>query len=424
MRYKPSVFNISVPMGDQHAVYNTFSRSVVIFDEPFHQFLVHANEEEQRLLFKQGILVNEEENEINKVLTIRRGIMYDPHPDTFYIEVSVTMKCQAKCKYCFENGVRSKPEMSEATADATKEFVLKRIETNHPGKVHVAFFGGEPMLNLDAMLLIGRELKRECQSKGIEFETEITTNGIAFTREKAKVLVEDCNLKKAQITLDGLREDYRAAKGIDAFDTVVKNIEDASDLLKVVVRINVSKQNYEGIRELLHYLGERRHLRDKITVYIAQVDAIGKHECGEDLFEEAGKYSNEKIELYRELSGQYEMMYKDQLLPFYRGRFCVMENVNSFSVFPDGRLFKCNTLYGNDECCCGDVFEGSRYAQHEMDFYMDVDERCIRKQCPALPVCFGGCPAKRLSEGVRIDCEEKIDTIIKEAREGIKLLYL
>jgi len=66
--------------------------------------------------------------------------------------------------------------MNERTVSAFKEFLRKRLPTLR--RVHVSWFGGEPLLAKDIMLDVSRFIQREVAGRiDLSFSSAATTNG-------------------------------------------------------------------------------------------------------------------------------------------------------------------------------------------------------------------------------------------------------
>ena len=132
-----------------------------------------------------------------------------------YLRVSITDRCNLRCRYCMPNGAEWMP-MEEIL---TYEEIAKVCEAGAAlGIRHVKVTGGEPLVRkncADLVAMIG-------EIPGIEAVT-LTTNGILL-KEQLPDLVR-AGLRAVNISLDTLnREKYASLTGFDALEGVMDGI--------------------------------------------------------------------------------------------------------------------------------------------------------------------------------------------------------
>ena len=160
-----------------------------------------------------------------------------------YLRISVTDRCNLRCKYCMPDGIRSVP-MSQIL---TFEEILAIVrETAAIGIRCVRLTGGEPLVRLGMPDLV-RKLKRV---PGIEKVT-MTTNGILL-QENLPALT-GAGLDAVNISLDTMdRAQYRAITGTDGLDTVLSAIPAAcASGLRVKVNAVSLALGEDNIRALI-----------------------------------------------------------------------------------------------------------------------------------------------------------------------------
>ncbi len=145
-----------------------------------------------------------------------------------YMRISITDRCNLRCRYCMPHGVESVPrwdilsmEEMEAVAVCAAGLGIRTIKVT----------GGEPLVRRDCCQLV----KRLKSTAGIEKVT-ITTNGILLDRYLDELL--EAGIDGINISLDTLdRKLYENITGFDSLDTVLKAIDRASKL-PISVKIN------------------------------------------------------------------------------------------------------------------------------------------------------------------------------------------
>lgn len=140
-----------------------------------------------------------------------------------YLRISVTDRCNLRCKYCMPDGIKCLP-MPEIL---TYEEICTVVETAAElGIRHIKLTGGEPLVRRGLISLI-KKLK---EIQGIEAVT-MTTNGILL--EKGLPELTEAGLDAVNISLDTMdREKYEEITGTDGLDTVLSAIKAAGSLCK------------------------------------------------------------------------------------------------------------------------------------------------------------------------------------------------
>ncbi len=133
-----------------------------------------------------------------------------------YIRVSVTDRCNLRCKYCVNGAVPFIPHSEILSYEEIIRFV--KI-TAMLGVNKVRLTGGEPLARKGVSYL----LKELNNINGIN-DISLTTNAV-FLGEKILEL-KDAGLRRVNISLDTLKkEKFAFITGVDAFDDVLMSIE-------------------------------------------------------------------------------------------------------------------------------------------------------------------------------------------------------
>lgn len=268
--FKPSVFNISV--GD-NVIYNSYSGAILKLSQPIADCISSCDNID--LLLEQGFIVDEKVNELNKYLVERNTAIFSRRHRGLKYVIALTNDCQAHCSYCFERGIERSCYMSEDTVNRVLSFIKNQAKTYEATSIQITYFGGEPLLNLDALKQIGINLKQFCLDNQIKYASNIITNGIALTKSAA-ILLAEIGVNFAQITLDGTRNTYRIAKGVDAYNTVLNNIQSAVGILPIDIRLNITRDNMQDIVDLIDDLFTVHELAGQVQLTLAQVvDYVG-----------------------------------------------------------------------------------------------------------------------------------------------------
>lgn len=146
-----------------------------------------------------------------------------------YMRVSITDRCNLRCRYCMPDGIHQVPMAQILTYEQIREIVTAAAGL---GIGHIRVTGGEPLVRRGCADLVGM-LK---EVDGVHRVT-MTTNGVLLAQFLPDLLA--AGLDGVNISLDTLdREKFRSITGRDDFDGVRRGMEaalDAGDRLRVKV---------------------------------------------------------------------------------------------------------------------------------------------------------------------------------------------
>lgn len=292
--------------------------------------------------------------------------------------------------------------MSQDVQDAIVTLVTRAAPTIK--RLHVAWYGGEPLLARAVIASLSDRMISLCDLRGIAYDAMIVTNGYGLTENVARSL-HDRRVKVAQVTLDGAVDYHNQRRsllgGQPTFQRIVENLRGVLDELplRVTVRINIDSRNAASVRGLLDYLCRVGFARRKnFGVYFAPVEAIteGCH-CVVDACMSKSQYAQLEIALTR-----YAFDLGLTSLP-YPPRFqgvCGALRPKGLVVLPNGDLHKCWDTVSMPDRKTGTIFDVDA---------LRTDERILKwirwtpfettacVNCKILPNCAGGCAHKFLN---------------------------
>lgn len=172
--------------------------------------------------------------------------------------------------------------MTEETAHKVAEYIIfnyqklqtenpaeKQSEQQEPKKVHISWFGGEPLYNNKVIDIICNRLK-EAEAP---YRSTMISNGYLFTEEMVAKAKDLWQLGNVQITLDGTEQTYNRSKAYihresSAYQRVIRNIGLLLDKeIAVTIRMNIDMHNADDLKSLAHELAERFGGRLGFTCY-------------------------------------------------------------------------------------------------------------------------------------------------------------
>lgn len=425
---KVSKYSIAVEDRDKIIVFNTLTSSVIRMDKDvyYHVFVLNEipDDDTCKILVDMGYLVDESLNEDFRLMMYRRKYIYADRGLTSAV-IAVTTECNARCYYCYENGIKREP-MDTETVDGIIDFLDKNSKSR---KLVVQWFGGEPLCAVNIIDRIAIGLKQ----RGIELSSLITTNGFHINQEilyKAKTI---WNIKRFQIPLDALGKEYNRIKNYvnvnsqdNPFNLIIKNIHLILDEgFHVNIRTNFNPENIEPTRDVLNFLATEFKGEKKFFAYPEPITGIGMPSVVDtnftgqihpylDLLLEARKLGFLCPTLLMEdnyLEGG-EALSGIKLNSRPTGCYATLRN--TIAIDSKGVLYKCHRLLGRgNKYSCGDVFKGIVYNDNYKKFCDDTP--CYKEcdKCALMPLCHGGCKVKKELYGGHNACIA-IKSIVKD----------
>jgi len=170
----------------------------------------------------------------------------------FEVVWNFTYLCNLKCKHCYEDAGKHKPELSTEQAFLA---IDKLSETASAGLPALSFSGGEPLMRKDFFEVAAYARKK------IPY-LSIATNGTLLTKDNVKRL-KNLGIAYAEISLDGatkgVHENFRRVRG--CFEKTMKGIQNSiNEGLDTCIATTIHKENiseFKKIIELVDKLGVR-----------------------------------------------------------------------------------------------------------------------------------------------------------------------
>ena len=236
------MFNLRVPLEARDDVFlmNTLTDAQLVVSHDVAALLdraargefvesVSSSDEERgalELLKDNGFLVGsraEDRGALDRYLASVKG-------DTSELNVTLltTLQCNFACDYCFQgdHGDYNKfaEKMSLETAGRVVEWIEREVDSVHPERFVLTFFGGEPLLNLPVMYEMSERLWHRTAARGVPMSISIITNGLLLTSEVVDRLLP-YGLKGVKITLDGDKHTHNRMRplrgGQGTFDRII-----------------------------------------------------------------------------------------------------------------------------------------------------------------------------------------------------------
>ena len=281
--------------------------------------------------------------------------------------------------------------------------IIKFIEQYENIKnIHVVWFGGEPLLGIKQIESLYRKMIL-IPDKNYSFS--IISNGFLISPDIIK-LFKEMKLQHIQITLDGLKETHNKIKFTknenDTFSRTIKNIDllaSSAPEIRISIRVNMNKENSSEFITLYSFILQRYKSNPLIGIYPAFITSTSSKSSSSCslLFNR-----QEKSEFIQQL--YYDRGIVTNLCGYPDSSFteCSIRNKHTFTIDPEGYLYKCWEIIGDQKYAIAKLdSEGTIQSidQKILNRYLYAadpleDKTCSK--CPYLPICFGGCPHKRI----------------------------
>jgi len=398
---KYTIFITDFPAAGKHLAYNTFTRASAVtgrklkdiidqLDQPIPQNAVAS----VKKLHKMGILVDVHINEAERVREWYEGIRQNRLLQRFV--VLTTYQCNFACTYCIEaNGVVHQPiELDEERAEKTANWIINRIRKTGAERVQMTFYGGEPLLNPDAIFYIAGKLHEYAEKNGIIYEFNISTNGSRVTPELVEKL-KTLGLVSMKITLDGDKEahdekrPFRSGQG--SFDTIIENIEKVADKVTIGTGGNLDEWNVESVPRLFDVL-EERGLKEKVRIDFSPIQPALENAKTSPAIQECARAKAQSqagiIEKIIDLKGEaLRRGFKTQIEPNYN--ICGMDMDGCLLVIdPMGCIYTCPAFVGREGFEVGAIEEENLTCDENLK-PRKMPQECLN--CKFFPICGGGC---------------------------------
>ena len=206
----------------------------------------------------------------------------------------------------------------------------------------LSWFGGEPLFNKPAIDIICKDL----EEKGIEYKSSMVSNGYLFDWETVRNAVDNWNLKRVQITLDGTENVYNKVKAYihkqgSPYQTVMENIGHLLDAgVSVRIRLNMDMHNAENLLELVEDLAERFREKKGLTVYAHHLFKGNEPMAGLHSYEEWEKRDAAMIRLEEKIAA-CGLASRGGISKKPKTNFCMADSGRSVTILPNGEIGLC-----------------------------------------------------------------------------------
>ncbi len=269
-----------------------------------------------------------------------------------HLIVLATEKCNLRCNYCYETFKQGK--MPQDIVNGIKALIDRRA--SELTVLEIGWFGGEPLLNIDAIEEIGNHAKRHEDAKHFKYVSSMSTNAVYLNNKNFERVI-DAGVSTFQITLDGVKDKHDLIrKGIHNQPTYsviwsnLINIKKTAHKFTIGLRIHVSKANLGSIEYLFADLVNEFEGDDRFNVYIKAIEDLGG--CGHEYSDAVHLTNSEAIVQHLEkLLPSSMLIKKEQSKP----NVCYAAAGNSLVIRSNGEIAKCTVALGDERNTLGRI---------------------------------------------------------------------
>lgn len=214
---KYSIYNsIIETKSGLNVLYSGLSDRFVVFKKDLTPFLnsdvellKEKSESLYSMLVEADAIISKDRDEFVEIKEISEKI--DEAPHECKIIVNPTMDCNFKCWYCYENHVKGS-KINVDTLESVKLLIDQSVGNESIKMLDLSFFGGEPLLEYDAVRELIDHLRSKCEKREIGYNIGFTSNGNLIDDQIIEHLTMVADSKSFQITLDGDREKHNRVR--------------------------------------------------------------------------------------------------------------------------------------------------------------------------------------------------------------------
>jgi uncharacterized protein len=339
------------------------------------------------------------------------------------LTLTTTQECNLGCYYCYES--RSGAALNARDAPAVVDWVRERLTASGKDSIHVDWYGGEPLLNMEFVEQASSALQELCAALKVSYSASIISNGTCWPEDMAG-FVRRHRIRQAQISFDGLKDHHdkrrRYRKGwapeenSSSFERAVAVVEGLLDHVRVDIRFNVDSGNHADLEGFIAFCKARGWF-EKPFPCIFQLARISDY-SERSGFLRKSKISEKEFEQVRERTRRLipeEAMLDEttsrSTYPLPRTSVCAALATDSVVIGADGDHYRCGLQVGEKGRAVGINAPGAEMARGPDTDWWETFDPTIQPncgRCSFLPVCWGGCPKKHLEEDQKALYEQSL----------------
>lgn len=331
-------------------------------------------------------------------------------PPVRSLSLAIAQKCNLGCTYCYAQEGSFGGRQKDMDAHAAMRAVEMLFADAACGEsVHIAFLGGEPLINRRLLQQCVERASDKATSQGTQVAFSITTNGTLITPEDGEFF-ERYGFA-VTISLDGVgpaHDQLRPFKGGQgSYNRVLANVRPllaAQRSMQVSARVTVTPENIFLLETLDEFLAMGFHsvgFSPMLTSPSGRGQMNSAHlslmleqmiSCGREF--ERRIIRGERYAFLNMVNAMREI-HKGTHRPYPCGA-----GAGYLGVSAEGRLYACHRFVEDEAGAMGDVYSGvdrQRQARWLAERHVHRQEPC--RSCWARYLCGGGCHHEVIHRG-------------------------
>ena len=424
---RTSPYNFLIPLSDSLLLYSSFSGAVIgltgedalsiakILSGDVHPVcLEDIPESFARQLLDGGFVTSDPAVQL-KTIQERFQAARSDYP--VVLTLTTTMDCNLGCYYCYEE--RSSDRLERVDLPAILGYAEEHLRGRQNARLHVDWYGGEPLLNCPFLEVASCALQELCQRMSVPYAASLISNGTEWP-EDVGTFVSRHQIRQVQISFDGMRENHnrrRRFRNIDdqrtrsSFDEAAGVVSKLLDFARVDIRFNIDAHNKQDLVPFIRFAQSSGWFTGahaamfqpaRLACYTERSSFMRKTELTVAEFDELRELAR------TELGGpRVEESESPEGFPFPKSSVCCALARDAVVIGADARVYRCGLQASEPYSAVGtlrpatgvfpilDNATETSYATNEhwwQSFDPTEAPRCSR--CSFLPICWGGCPKK------------------------------
>jgi uncharacterized protein len=367
--------------------------------------------------------------EMDELLQIRERFRRARSDTPMALTITTTMDCNLGCYYCYEERSGDRLELRDV-ADVTA-LARQRLAANGKRSLHVDWYGGEPLLNVEFMEAASAALQAMCLQENISYSASIISNGTSWP-EDVGGFIERHRIRQVQISFDGMRENHdrrrhyrkgRApAEGASSFDRAAELVDSLLNYVRVDIRLNIDYGNQSDVIPFIEFARSRSWFKRRfpaviqparLSSYSDRSSFMRKSELGLD------EYDGIRALVRKEVRGEARIEEAEVPggFPYPKTSVCAALADDSVVIGADRRQYRCGLQVGETQRAVGTL---SRPPTRQLPvlaqpglgadnaWWQQFDPTRLPtcSRCSFLPICWGGCPKKHLEGDCHATAEQ------------------
>ena len=294
--------------------------------------------------------------------------------------------------------------MSAEVQEDVAALAERMIKTFRPKKLHVIWFGGEPLLAPEVIWSLTKKLRILAAGSGVSYTAGIITNGYLLTQELADRLAKN-GVKYGIIALDGVGSAYDRSRHLKGeggtFERITGNIRSIRIPFPVSIRHAITEANMDQVEALRAFT--ERLSKESGNLLFNSPDACG--------WNNATDVREGDVKLVHGDNAARIALIRDKYrFTAVSGGRCGACTIGRVDIDARGKLYKCGPEMDNlegrsfgtakdwDPAAPLDTASDPEQLTRYLDAAVgDRDVECF--ECEWLPLCAGGCPYHRVNIG-------------------------